>query len=88
MAQQLGFDLPVREALGRDDFLVAPSNAVALSMVDDAPDVIHGIVTMGNFWIFGVLDRPRKTITQDIGGYRVPDDIESLIRVLIHILES
>ena len=34
MAQQLGFDLPVREALGRDDFLVAPSNAVALSMVD------------------------------------------------------
>ena len=34
MAQQLGFDLPVREALGRDDFLVAPSNAVALSMID------------------------------------------------------
>ncbi|GGX50348.1 hypothetical protein GCM10007385_18500 [Tateyamaria omphalii] len=34
MAEQLGFDLPVRVALGRDDFLVAPSNAVALSMVD------------------------------------------------------
>ncbi|MEM8653774.1 MAG: DnaA/Hda family protein [Pseudomonadota bacterium] len=34
MAQQLGFDLPVREALGRDDFLIAPSNAIALSMVD------------------------------------------------------
>ncbi|MEX0369865.1 MAG: DnaA/Hda family protein [Tateyamaria sp.] len=34
MAQQLGFDLPVRTALGRDDFLVAPSNAVALTMVD------------------------------------------------------
>jgi len=34
MAQQLGFDLPVRVALGRDDFLVAPSNAVALSMID------------------------------------------------------
>ena len=34
MAQQLGFDLPVRTALGRDDFLVAPSNAVALAMVD------------------------------------------------------
>ncbi|MEL7133711.1 MAG: DnaA/Hda family protein [Pseudomonadota bacterium] len=34
MAQQLGFDLPVRVALGRDDFLVAPSNAIALSMVD------------------------------------------------------
>ncbi|WP_299598653.1 chromosomal replication initiator DnaA [uncultured Tateyamaria sp.] len=34
MARQLGFDLPVRVALGRDDFLVAPSNAIALSMVD------------------------------------------------------
>lgn len=34
MAEQLGFELPVRTALGRDDFLVAPSNAVALSMVD------------------------------------------------------
>lgn len=34
MAQQLGFDLPVRTALGRDDFLVASSNVVALSMVD------------------------------------------------------
>ena len=34
MATQLGFDLPVRPALGRDDFLVAPSNAVALAMID------------------------------------------------------
>jgi len=34
MATQLGFDLPVRTALGRDDFLVAPSNAVALAMVE------------------------------------------------------
>ena len=37
MATQLGFDLPVRPALGRDDFLVAPSNAVALAMMDDWP---------------------------------------------------
>ncbi|WP_299687569.1 chromosomal replication initiator DnaA [uncultured Tateyamaria sp.] len=35
MATQLGLDLPVRPALGRDDFLVAPSNAVALAMMDD-----------------------------------------------------
>ncbi|MEO0865147.1 MAG: DnaA/Hda family protein, partial [Pseudomonadota bacterium] len=34
MATQLGFDLPVRPALGRDDFLVAPSNAVALAMIE------------------------------------------------------
>ena len=35
MAVQLGFDLPARAALGRDDFMVAPSNAVALAMIDN-----------------------------------------------------
>lgn len=34
MAQQLVLDLPSRPALGRDDFLVAPSNAVAAAMID------------------------------------------------------
>ena len=34
MATQLGLDLPVRAALGRDDFMVAPSNAVALAMIE------------------------------------------------------
>ncbi len=34
MAVQLGFDLPTRAALGRDDFMVSPSNAVALAMID------------------------------------------------------
>lgn len=35
MAVQLGFELPARAALGRDDFMVAPSNAVALAMIDN-----------------------------------------------------
>ncbi len=34
MARQLGFDLPSRTALGRDDFFVAPSNAMAIAMID------------------------------------------------------
>lgn len=34
MAQQLGFDLPSRTARGRDAFFVAPSNAMALAMID------------------------------------------------------
>ena len=34
MARQLTFDLPVREALGREDFMVAPSNALALRSVE------------------------------------------------------
>jgi chromosomal replication initiation ATPase DnaA len=35
MSQQLGFDLPGVTALGRADFLVAPSNAMAVAMIED-----------------------------------------------------
>ncbi|PCJ09409.1 MAG: chromosomal replication initiator DnaA [Rhodobacteraceae bacterium] len=36
MPQQLSFDLPAKPALGRDDFFVAPSNAMAVAMLDSA----------------------------------------------------
>ncbi len=36
--RQLLLDLPQRTAMGRDDFLVAPSNAAAVKLVDDWPD--------------------------------------------------
>ncbi|MFD1160027.1 P-loop NTPase family protein [Roseovarius aestuarii] len=34
MAQQLSFDLPVRQALGREDFFVSPANAAAVGMIE------------------------------------------------------
>ncbi|MGE4325544.1 MAG: DnaA/Hda family protein [Pseudodonghicola sp.] len=34
MAEQLSFDLPIRQALGRDDFFVSPANALAVVMVE------------------------------------------------------
>lgn len=37
MAEQLGFDLPARAALGRDDFFVSEANAMALALVDSWP---------------------------------------------------
>ncbi len=37
MAKQLAFDLGHRAALGRDDFLVTPSNAAAVALVDQWP---------------------------------------------------
>lgn len=36
MREQLSFDLPARNALGRDDFFVAPSNRVAAALVEDS----------------------------------------------------
>ncbi len=38
MGQQLTFDLPVRTALGRDDFFVSPANAVAVAAIDGWDD--------------------------------------------------
>lgn len=34
MARQLSFDLPAKEALGRDDFFVSPANRMAVAMIE------------------------------------------------------
>ena len=47
-SRQLVLDLPHRTAHGRDDFLVTPSNAAAVAMVDRYPDWPHyGVVLLG-----------------------------------------
>lgn len=38
MSQQLVFDLPHRQALGRDDFLVTASNSAAVELIDQWPN--------------------------------------------------
>lgn len=46
--RQLVLDLPLRTALGREDFLVTPSNAAAVAMIDRYPDwPAYGMVLMG-----------------------------------------
>jgi hypothetical protein len=48
--------------------------------------VLHGAVTTGDIWKFGLLYREEKRIVQDINLYRVPADLENLMQVLIEIL--
>ncbi len=60
---------------------------IALSMRDNASPLTYGAVTMGNFWTFGCLDIDKKLIIQDIGGFRVPDDLAELVKILVGILE-
>ena len=49
MSRQLVLDLPLRTAFGRDDFLVTPSNAAAVAMIDRYPDwPHHGVVLVGD----------------------------------------
>lgn len=39
LPKQLSFDLPARPALGREDFYLAPSNALAIALIDQTPDL-------------------------------------------------
>jgi len=75
----------------RDDltrgFTQLAIEAIALSMLDQSPDLLYGAVTIGNVWIFGILDVTSRTIFQDIGSYTLPDDLEDLIKILVGILE-
>lgn len=49
---------------------------------------LYGTVSVGNIWQFGVLHRQTKQVVQDINLYRVPTDVEDLLRILIAILEN
>jgi hypothetical protein len=60
---------------------------VALAIVDDQLPQIYGAVTMGDLWVFGVLDRQTNCVTRDIAAYAVPDDLETVVRILVGILE-
>jgi hypothetical protein len=45
-----------------------------------------GAITIGNIWQFGQLDRRQKQIIQGLETYRVPEDLETLMRILIKAL--
>jgi hypothetical protein len=46
-----------------------------------------GAVSTGDIWQFGLLHREQKQIQQGLTLYRVPDDLESLMRILAKVLE-
>lgn len=65
-------------------FVQLAAELIALDAWISSDDpMLYGAVTTGEDWRFGTLERSRKHITQDIELYRVPEDVERLIRVLI-----
>ena len=44
-------------------------------------------MTMGDVWVFGILERSARMVTRDIASYALPDDVEDLVRILVGILE-
>ncbi len=61
---------------------------IALDQWERTPiqPTLIGVVTTGQIWRFGVLDREKKSIEQGLDLYRVPEDLEAVLRILIHAL--
>lgn len=53
--------------------------------VQQQPQLV-GAVSTGTIWQFGVLHRQRKLVTQELTLYRVPTDLEPLMRILVAAL--
>lgn len=66
--------------------LVAQLIALDQWETDNPVDHILGAVTTGKIWEFGLLDRKRKHLDQGFDSYRVPDDVEPLMRILVQAL--
>lgn len=49
-------------------------------------DYLVGAVTTGKIWEFARLHRQTKTIEQGLESFRVPEDLEPLMRILVQIL--
>ncbi|MEM9483614.1 MAG: hypothetical protein AAGA83_07965 [Cyanobacteria bacterium P01_F01_bin.116] len=63
---------------------------IALDQWEHTPEqpTIIGAVTTGKLWEFTHLNRATKTIQQGLESYRVPEDLEDLIRILVHALST
>jgi hypothetical protein len=56
--------------------------------IDSEQPVLQGAISTGNIWQFGSFDRrSRQVVTQDLNLYRVPADLEDLLRILVGILQ-
>jgi hypothetical protein len=55
---------------------------------DSTTPLLYGAVSTGNIWQFGVLHRAEKRVTQDLNLFRVPADLEDLLRVVVAVLQG
>ncbi|MCP2730779.1 hypothetical protein [Limnofasciculus baicalensis] len=49
-------------------------------------NILYGVVTTGTEWQFGRFDRTRRHITQDLKLYRIPEELTTLIQILLALL--
>lgn len=56
-------------------------------LTSDDVSVLYGVITTGNVWNFGRLLRSDRKILQDANIYAVPNELETLLSVLMGIIQ-
>ncbi|MBD2773014.1 hypothetical protein [Iningainema tapete] len=59
---------------------------IAIAEVEEG-DLFYGAVTIGDAWRFGRLEKTLQQILQDVSLYRIPNDLEDLMKILVGIVE-
>lgn len=54
---------------------------------DDPMAELYGAITVGEIWRFAVLHRPTKLLWRDLSIYRVPEDLNDVLSILLGILQ-
>jgi hypothetical protein len=84
-------DLLVIEAKRQDldyGFTQLVAEMIALDQWERTPSqpTLLGAVTTGKVWEFGLLHRASKQIVQGLESFRVPEDLDPLMRILVQAL--
>ena len=61
---------------------------IALDKWERTPEqsMLLGSVTTGKLWEFALLDRKRQHIYVGLESYRVPEDVDTLMRILVRAI--
>ncbi|NCJ06018.1 hypothetical protein GS597_05720 [Synechococcales cyanobacterium C] len=69
-------------------FLQLAIELIALDQwIESDQPILYGAISTGNIWQLGQFDRSDRQVTQDLSLYRVPADLEDLLRILVHLLQ-
>lgn len=61
---------------------------IALDQWIESDQLIKGAISTGNVWQFGQFNRQTREIIQDLDLYRVPADLDELLRILINSMKD
>ena len=69
-------------------FLQLAIELIALDQwIESDQPILYGAISTGNIWQFGQFHRSSRQVIQDLNLYRVPADLEDLLRTLVCFLQ-